>query len=98
VDQFFVEAGGMRRYMDKIFDEIEELLRPQDSGAATPTDEPVIEVDESSPEALDPTQLDEVTMGKLVAQRFPRDEPGTCRRLRCSSSNWPRWTSPQSAS
>ncbi|MEU7753774.1 hypothetical protein [Micromonospora sp. NPDC049171] len=76
VDQYFVEAGGMRRYMDKIFDEIEELLRPQDSGAAAPADGPVIEMDESSPEALDPTQLDEVTMGKLISQRFPRDEPG----------------------
>ncbi|MEH1056884.1 hypothetical protein V6U89_16970 [Micromonospora sp. CPCC 206171] len=76
VDQYFVEAGGMRRYMDKIFDEIEELLRPQDAGEVAPAGEPVIGVDEPSPEALNPTPLDLATLGELIADRFPRDEPG----------------------
>lgn len=76
VDQYFVEAGGMRRYMDKIFNEIEDLLRPQDAGDAAPTDEPMVEVDESLRQALDPTPLNAVTLGALVAERFPRDEPG----------------------
>ncbi|PTA46553.1 hypothetical protein [Micromonospora sp. RP3T] len=76
VDQYFVEAGGMRRYMDKIFDEIEELLRPQDAGDGTPVGEPVIGVDEPSPEALDPTPLGVGTLGELIAARFPDNEPG----------------------
>jgi ppGpp synthetase/RelA/SpoT-type nucleotidyltranferase len=76
VDQYFVEAGGMRRYMDEIFDRIEELLRPQDVGDAAPTDEPVIRVGEPSPEALDPTPLDVNTLRDLIAERFPSDEPG----------------------
>ncbi|MEV1320060.1 hypothetical protein AB0J14_28740 [Micromonospora arborensis] len=76
VDQYFVEAGGMRRYMDKIFDEIEEFLRPQDTGDVAPAGEPVIGVDEPSPEALNPTPLDPGTLGELIAHRFPGDEPG----------------------
>ncbi|MEU8073086.1 hypothetical protein AB0B20_25345 [Micromonospora sp. NPDC049151] len=76
VDQYFIEAGGMRRYMDKIFDEIEDLLRPQDTSDVASADEPVIGVDEPSPEAFDPTQLDPATLGDLVANRFPTDEPG----------------------
>jgi ppGpp synthetase/RelA/SpoT-type nucleotidyltranferase len=76
VDQYFVEAGGMRRYMDKIFDEIEELLRPQDAGDVAPAGEPMVGVDEPSPEALNPTPLDLGTLGELIADRFPRDEPG----------------------
>ena len=63
----------MRRYMDEIFDKIEELLRPQD---AVPTDEPVIDVDESVPDALDSTSLDVGALGDLIASRFPKDETG----------------------
>lgn len=67
----------MRRYMDKIFDDIESLLRPQgDADEAAPAVEPVIGVDEPSPEALDPSPLDVATLGELIAERFPRDEPG----------------------
>ncbi|MEV7332110.1 hypothetical protein [Micromonospora sp. NPDC093244] len=76
VDQYFIEAGGMRRYMDKIFDEIEELLRPQDAGEVAPVGGPLIGVDEPSPDALDPTPLDLGTLGELIADRFPGDEPG----------------------
>ncbi|WJK35269.1 hypothetical protein [Solwaraspora sp. WMMA2065] len=76
VDRYFVEAGGMRRYMDKIFDEIEELLRPQEVSDLGPADEPGIGVDESSPGPLNPTPLDRATLAELVADRFPDDEPG----------------------
>ncbi|MEU2167944.1 hypothetical protein ACH47V_25585 [Micromonospora chersina] len=81
VDQYFIEAGGMRRYMDKIFDEIEELLRPQDADEVAPAGEPVIGLDEPSPEALNPTPLNLETLGKLIAERFPSDEPGDPRSL-----------------
>ncbi|MGC5028635.1 GTP pyrophosphokinase [Micromonospora sp. DT229] len=76
VDQYFIEAGGMRRYMDEIFDKIEELLRPQGTDDATTADEPVIGVDEPSPETLDPTLLSPASLGELIASRFPKDEPG----------------------
>ncbi|MDO3685747.1 hypothetical protein [Micromonospora sp. C28ISP2-4] len=76
VDRYFVEAGGMRRYMDKIFDEIEEFLRPQDASDAAPAGEPVVGVDEPSPEALNPTPLTLGTLGEFIADRFPSDEPG----------------------
>ncbi|MBU2666261.1 hypothetical protein KOI35_22420 [Actinoplanes bogorensis] len=76
VDQLFVEAGGMRRYMDKIFDEIEERLRPQAAVEAGSADEPVLSEDEPPTEALDPTPIDADTLSAFIAARFPRDEPG----------------------
>ncbi|MGI5238783.1 hypothetical protein [Dactylosporangium sp. CA-139066] len=76
VNQYFVEAGGMRRYMDEIFDKVEELLRPQEAGDDAPPDELVIGEDEPSPEAIDQTPLDLSTLSELIAVRFPRDEPG----------------------
>jgi len=76
VDRYFVEAGGMRRYMDKIFDEIEELLRPQEASDLALADDPVIGVHESSPDPLNPTPLDLATLAELIADRFPNDEPG----------------------
>ncbi|GAA3397526.1 hypothetical protein [Cryptosporangium minutisporangium] len=73
VDKYFIEAGGMRRYMDEIFDKIEELIRPH---GAVPTDESVIDLDEPSPETLNSNPLDAAALGALIANRFPGDEPG----------------------
>ena len=76
VDQYFIEAGGMRRHMDLIFDEIEEFLHPQEIGDTHQADAPVATVDEPAPEASNRTLLDIASLAELIADRFPANEPG----------------------
>jgi ppGpp synthetase/RelA/SpoT-type nucleotidyltranferase len=83
VGRYFAEAGGMRRYMDKIFDEIEELLRPQDVG---PIGDPVQGIDEPSTQPFDPTPLSAETLNEFIANRFPNDEPGEASYLAALAS------------
>lgn len=74
VDQWFIEAGGFRRYLDQTFNEIDEFLLPTDAAGAgsAASDEPGVEpLDEG-----DDRKLDEASLTELVAERYPGSEPG----------------------
>ena len=78
IDQWFVEAGGMRRVMDDLFGMIEERLNTVAEGEAV---EPRLgeqddELDEQSVEDSNPLALDQDTLGALIQSRFPDHELG----------------------
>jgi ppGpp synthetase/RelA/SpoT-type nucleotidyltranferase len=78
IDQWFVEAGGMRRVMDELFGNIEELLinLEQDDTDNEPPAELPEATDDGFADDLDPRSLDEVTLGELISSRFPNNEIG----------------------
>lgn len=83
IDQWFVEAGGMRRVMDEIFGKIEDRLitidQAEESDAANPA---AGDPDEEFSEDLDPRQLSEETLSEVVQTRFPDADRGDVSTLR----------------
>lgn len=91
IDQWFVEAGGMRRYMDEIFERIEariftgeqESLEPSDPElplAQEETDDG--DGDDDFAEYEDPRPLDEDSLREVIASRFPGYDTGETGALR----------------
>lgn len=77
IDQWFVEAGGMRRVMDDLFGKIEERLITVDQDADGPqADELREDTDEAFADDSDPRDLDEATLSELIISRFPQHELG----------------------
>ena len=89
VDQWFFEAGGMRRFMDELFGKIEahlievededspDLLTTEIPRLAPITLENLDEIQEDS----DPRTLDESTLSELISLRFPAHDLGDARTL-----------------
>lgn len=78
VDQLFTEAGGLRRYLDQVFNEIDEFLVPS-TGAAEVNDE-VIEEDLGTTDALadeDDRPIDLERLTALIKYRYPDAAPGS---------------------
>lgn len=80
VDQWFIEAGGLRRYLDQVFDSIDEFLLPTgdhqddvEAGDAEIKDDPVLEGDSL------PLSSDELI--KMVESRYPDHETGSVETL-----------------
>jgi len=78
IDQWFIEAGGMRRVMDDLFGSIEERLVTTDQAQDLDDSDELVAVveDERVVEDLDPRQLTEETLSELVASRFPGIDRG----------------------
>ena len=77
IDQWFVEAGGMRRVMDDLFGKIEERLITVDQDAdGHEADELREDTDEVFADDSDPRDLDEMTLSELITSRFPNRELG----------------------
>ncbi|WP_327145287.1 RelA/SpoT domain-containing protein [Nocardia sp. NBC_01327] len=77
VDQFFVEAGGLRRFMDELFDRIEGLMaKEDDSTSPVDPDELTNEVGDSKNDTGDDQDLSTDTLRSLVEQRFPKYDVG----------------------
>lgn len=79
VNQWFVEAGGLRRMMDTIFDQVQGLLYPESSENGPDadvdeeiqtevTDEPVVETDNR--------QLNVDTVSEFLGGRYPNSKSG----------------------
>jgi len=96
VNQWFVEAGGMRHYMDDLFDRIQNLIFPLAEVRASlePADgsEEVGVVGELEEEFADEPQVEPVvggpvgvitleTMQRFVASRYPKSEVGEVANL-----------------
>ncbi|MDV8075911.1 hypothetical protein R4P47_05010 [Rhodococcus sp. IEGM 1370] len=79
VDQWFIEAGGLRRYLDQVFNEIDEFLVPSTENTAK-ADEGV---DDSASEAADgladpdDRSLDLDTLTSLINDRYRGAAPGS---------------------
>lgn len=78
IDQWFVEAGGMRRVMDELFGKIEDRLV-----TVTETGDEVLNSDQLSEDTaadfedeLDPRPLTEETLTLLITERFPNQNLG----------------------
>lgn len=84
IDQWFVEAGGMRRVMDELFGNIEELLITVDQD--DPDTEPAVELPEVTDDGFaddpNPRSLDEVTLGEVISSRFPDNDLGDSTAVR----------------
>jgi ppGpp synthetase/RelA/SpoT-type nucleotidyltranferase len=77
IDQWFVEAGGMRRVMDDLFGSIEERLITVDQDADGHEAEELREdSDEGFADDSDPRALDEATLREVITSRFPNQELG----------------------
>lgn len=78
INQWFVEAGGMRRVMDDLFGMIESRLITVE--AEELTSDNASEAGEGSDEGFDedsdPRELDPATLSELITQRFPNQELG----------------------
>ena len=74
IDQWFVEAGGMRRVMDNLFAQIEGTLISKDTKeeAAPASPEEV----EAAPEETDETPIGQASLARVVAARHPGAERG----------------------
>lgn len=78
VDQWFVEAGGLRRYLDKVFNEIDEFLVPTaevTSGDGETVDDEIGATDTLADE--DSRALDLNTLAELTRDRYPDAAPGS---------------------
>ncbi len=77
VDQYFVEAGGLRRFMDELFDRIEKLMAKEDD-SSSPVDPDELPdgtgaVDE---DAGDDQDLTADALRDLIEARFPKNDVG----------------------
>lgn len=78
VDQWFIEAGGLRRYLDAVFNEIDEFLVP--STEATSKDDEGVDDENDAVDTLaeqDVRPLDLTTLTELISDRYPEAAPGT---------------------
>lgn len=79
VNQWFVEAGGLRRMMDSIFDQVQGLLYPESGETVSeidPDEEIQTEVlDEPHPESEN-RRLDIDTIAELLGSRYPDSKTG----------------------
>ncbi|MEU6190842.1 RelA/SpoT domain-containing protein [Nocardia sp. NPDC047038] len=77
VDQYFVEAGGMRRFMDELFDRIDGLMaKGDDSTSPVDPDQLTDDVGYSKGEASDDHELTVDTLRGLIEERFPKNDVG----------------------
>ncbi len=75
VDQWFIEAGGLRRYLDQVFNDIDEFLVPTDVDEEEAED--VAEEIEDSPTSDgDSRPLDAESLIELIENRYPDLETG----------------------
>lgn len=83
IDQWFVEAGGMRHYMDELFGKIEARLIAVDPAGASEqvsaeplaTEAPTVETEDDGSDD-DLRTLDGESLRELIATRFPAEEVG----------------------
>lgn len=75
VDQWFIEAGGLRRYLDQVFNEIDEFLLPTD------VDQGIVANDEDTDTEVlterDDRPLDLETLREFLTARYSDSEPGS---------------------
>ncbi|WP_433194495.1 hypothetical protein ACQP1G_37955 [Nocardia sp. CA-107356] len=77
VDQYFVEAGGLRRFMDELFDRIDGLMaKEDDSTSPVDPDELTDEVGYSKDEPGEDHDLATDTLRSLIEERFPKNDVG----------------------
>ena len=83
VDQWFVEAGGMRHFMDELFGKIEAHLIEIDAEPGTqqnvvelPETELPAQLDDEVGEEVDTRILDDESIREVIAARFPEQEIG----------------------
>lgn len=77
IDQKFIEAGGMRRVMDTLFNEIQEILYPLEAEDYSGSDPAELAEDLESEE--NQASSENITSGavlKYAMERFPNSEPG----------------------
>jgi ppGpp synthetase/RelA/SpoT-type nucleotidyltranferase len=88
IDQLFVEAGGLRRYLDQTFDRIDRVLRPDPTADAMPadSDEPPVthETSAMTEDDLTPpddaqadSPLDTSSLAAYLTERYPDAAVGT---------------------
>lgn len=76
VDQWFVEAGGFRRYLDQIFNEIDEFLVPNASSVEEVEGlDDEIELSTLAESSGDPLCVSNLT--ELLEELYPDDEVGS---------------------
>lgn len=76
VDQWFIEAGGLRRYLDQVFNEIDEFLVPTAlEGEESETGEEDIE--SASQSADDGQPLTSSTLAGVIDSLYPEAEVGS---------------------
>ncbi|ROQ04785.1 MULTISPECIES: hypothetical protein [unclassified Curtobacterium] len=78
INQWFVEAGGMRRVMDDLFARIEQTLITETADTALPAE--AVEAD-VEPEEVNDAPLSVETLGALLAARHPIAERGDKRSM-----------------
>ncbi|MHA7143824.1 hypothetical protein ACX80U_03810 [Arthrobacter sp. TmT3-37] len=83
INQWFIEAGGMRRYMDEIFERIEARVFIGEQELPQPVDrEPPLaqqegdDIDDDLAEYDDPRPLDEEALRDVITARFPGYDTG----------------------
>jgi len=75
IDQWFVEAGGMRRVMDNLFAQIEGVLISKDTEGEAPAPVSAEEVGVES-EEVNETPISQTSLAEVVAVRHPGTERG----------------------
>lgn len=76
VDQRFIEAGGLRRYLDNIFNEIDQYLVPNVLAADEAAEDDGPFADGDSPDDGDGTPLSIESLKGLLGSRYPEVEVG----------------------
>lgn len=70
VDQMFIEAGGLRRYLDQVFNEIDVFLVPSTQSASDDDDSGTDEIDETDDSPGDGRILDRDALVELIKERY----------------------------
>lgn len=81
INQWFIEAGGMRRVMDDLFDKVQGLLYPSNDPSATAPDDEVeediaTEVSDDPPSGQETRVLDTAALADVLQERYPGNELG----------------------
>jgi ppGpp synthetase/RelA/SpoT-type nucleotidyltranferase len=83
IDQWFVEAGGMRRVMDDLFDQIQERLYASPADITAPIDPEEMVQDLEDDPGSDPEMraLDAGSLSEYIADRYPDRRLGDAQAL-----------------
>ena len=83
VDKWFVQASGMREYMDTIFDQIQNKLHPPESARDEPLIQPEDVIDDTPPreQAGGVDTLDADSLAIFIRGRYEQSEVGEPREV-----------------
>ena len=78
IDQLFVEAGGLRKYLDETFNHIDKVLRPDSAPTRPAVTEPLEEADleQTAVPPAESVDLSTLVISELISLRYPGVEQG----------------------